>query len=485
MGTPHHSADRIPGVPPFRRSWAFFASALVLYGLSAARGPMWGDPSKLAVYALAGYVPSLSPGDHAGWTVLAWLWTRLLGGVNPIVSLHLLSAVAGAAVVGLLHRLVGEATGEASPADGAAAVALVALPLWWVSAVAESYAPALALGLAGCLVSRRPSRALGVVAGAMAGLGAAAHLFSLVVSGPWLAAQRGRRGAVLLGGVLGLAPVWLGVLGVPADPLTGHRAGGGGSFEWHLATFLRPSAMLMGAAGLAAVLALALGPAGLRGVWCRRGASPHPWPRLAAITLGLFAICLTGYVPYRMPWMAGFLLAGVLLVRPPDLGRRARWLHLAVQAGLLVLLPWGLVRVGQEDLHLRRLPGRTNAWYFLSPVKSFEAGPERYARTLLAAAPPGAVILADFNPGAVLRLVQQQAKLRPDVQVVATAVDDALGTPDPAAALRGRIEAVRKQGRPVVLADTWEAYYRPAELRRRFDLELEPCGPGWLVKQAD
>ena len=150
--------------------------------------------------------------------MLAWLWTRLAVGVDPILSLHLLSAVAGAAVVGLLHRLVGEATGEAGPADGAAAVALVALPLWWVSGVAESYAPALALGLAGCLVSRRSSQALGVVAGALAGLGAAAHVFSLVVSGPWLAAQRGRRGAMLLGGALGLAPVWLGVLGVPRRP---------------------------------------------------------------------------------------------------------------------------------------------------------------------------------------------------------------------------------------------------------------------------
>ena len=38
---------------------------------------MWGDPSKLTVYALAGYVPSLNPGDHPGWTVLAWLWAKL------------------------------------------------------------------------------------------------------------------------------------------------------------------------------------------------------------------------------------------------------------------------------------------------------------------------------------------------------------------------------------------------------------------------
>ncbi|MFH1175975.1 MAG: hypothetical protein V1750_01115 [Acidobacteriota bacterium] len=470
---------------PLRRSWAFFAGALVLYGLSAARGPMWGDPSKLTVYALASYFPSLNPGDHAGWTVLAWLWARLALGVDPVVSLHLLSVVAGAAAVGILHRLVGEVTGEAGPADGAAAVALVALPLWWVSGVTESYAPALALALAGCVISRRSSQAFGVVAGALAGLGGATHVFSLVVSGPWLAAQRGRRGSLLLGGALGLAPVWLGVLGVPADPLTGHQAGGGGSWGWHLAAFLRPSGMLAGAVGLAAVMVLALGPVGLTEMWRQRSASPHPWPRLAAVTLGLYAMGLTGYAPYRLPWMAGFLVVGLLLVRPPDPGRLARWLHLVTQAGLLVMLPWGLVRVGQEDAHLRRLPGRSNAWYFLCPVKSFEAGPEQYARALLAASPSEAVILADFNPGAVLRLVQQQARLRPDVQVVATAVDDALGTRDPAAALHDRIAEARKQGRPVVLADNWEAYYRPAELQRRFGVELAPCGPGWLVRRAD
>jgi hypothetical protein len=484
MGTDHDSADRIAGVPSPRRSWAFFAGALVLYGLSAARGPMWGDPSKLTVYALAGYVPSLSPGDHPGWTVLAWLVTKLAVGVDPVVSLHLLSAVAGAAAVGLVHRLVSETTGESGSADGAAAVALVALPIWWVSGVAESYAPALALGLAGCVVSRRSSQAMGVVAGALAGLGAAAHVFSLVVSGPWLAAQRGRRGAILLGSALGLAPVWLGMLGVPADPLTGHEAGGAGSWGWHLAAFLRPAGMLAGAVGLAAVLALALGPMGLGGVWQRRGASPHPWPSLAAAALGLLGIGLTGYAPYRLPWMAGFLVMGVLLIWPPDLGRLACWAHLATQAGLLVLLPWCLVRVGQEDMHLRRLPGRSNAWYFLCPIKSFEAGPERYARALLAAAPPGAVVLADFNPGAVLCLVQQQARLRPDVRVVATAVDDALSTRDPAAALQGRIADAETRGQPVVLADEWEAYYRPAELRRRFGVELVPCGPGWLVKQT-
>ena len=173
----------------------------------------------------------------------------------------------------------------------------------------------------------------------------------------------------------------------------------------------------------------------------------------------------------------------MLLVRPPDPGRLARWVHLATQAGLLVLLPWGLVRVGQEDLHLRRLPGRSNAWYFLCPVKSFEAGPERYARALLAAAPPGAVVLADFNPGAVLCLVQQQARLRPDVQVVATAVDDALGTRDPAAALQGRIaeaeEAGAAGGAGRQLGGLLPSGRASKAIRSR---ACDRCGPGWLVR---
>ncbi|MFN3412728.1 MAG: hypothetical protein ACK42L_01530, partial [Thermoanaerobaculum sp.] len=49
-----------------------------LYLLSASRTPQWADASKLTLYALHGYFPSVNPGAHPGWTVLAWLWLHLV-----------------------------------------------------------------------------------------------------------------------------------------------------------------------------------------------------------------------------------------------------------------------------------------------------------------------------------------------------------------------------------------------------------------------
>ncbi len=49
---------------------AWFAAAAALYSVSAARTLQLADGSKLTFYALAGYLPSLDPGDHPGWALL-------------------------------------------------------------------------------------------------------------------------------------------------------------------------------------------------------------------------------------------------------------------------------------------------------------------------------------------------------------------------------------------------------------------------------
>lgn len=471
-------------MPRLPKAWPWAGAALLLYGFSAATGPMWGDPSKLTLYALSGYLPSANPGDHAGWTALAWVWLRVFFWLEPVRALHLLSACAGAAAVALLHRLVAETTGEPRRAAGAATVALVAHPLWWGSAVAESYVPAVALALAGCVLARRSSRTAAAAAGLAAGLGVAAHFFSLVVSVPWLARRGVRTWLVLSGAVVGLSPAWLGLAGAPPDPLTGYRTGGGASWGWHVATFVDPGALVRGVGLLAGLLLLAFGPLG---AWAlvrsggRRGV-PQP-PRFAAPVLALYALALCVYAPYRLPLMGLFLVLGLLLLRPPELAPLGQVAHVATQAALLCVLPWGASAAGFGDLGVRQLPERQNAWHFLCPVKRGEGGPERYVRELLAAAPPHSVLLADFNPGAVLRLVQRQAGLRSDVDIVATAIDDALAHPDPAAALAERLAAVSAAGRPAMVADAWPPYYRLEELEQRFGWVARPAGPGWMLSR--
>src|SRR3972149_4002545 len=90
---------------------AWFAAAFALYWLTGARGLIWADPSKLTLYAIKGYFPSLNPGDHAAWTLLTWAWLHLAGG-DPVAAAHRLSALCGALVVMLATLLVLARSGD-------------------------------------------------------------------------------------------------------------------------------------------------------------------------------------------------------------------------------------------------------------------------------------------------------------------------------------------------------------------------------------
>lgn len=470
------------------RRWpalAWSVAAFGLYGATSARGPMWADSAKLTVYALASYLPSLNPGDHPGWTLIARVWLALTGWLDPVRSLNLLSAAAGAAVVGLLFLTVLRRERDARAAHAAAAIALVAHPLWWASALTETYAPALAVSL-GCVLaaSAADRRARAGLAGLLAGLALAVHAFTLFLTAPaLLRTPRKRWLAAGIGGVLGSSPVWLAVLGVPPDPLTGHLAGTSASWGWHVGSFLELSHVPGGVARLLVLILFALGPLGVAAVFlAHRGRrAGHERPTTAAI-LGLVALALmvSIYSPFRAHVMTSFLVVGGLALWPVRLARFGRVVHVALQTALYIAAPMAAHAVSFGDLGARHLPDRDNASYFLSPWKCFDNGPETYARALFAAAPERSVVLSDFNPGAVLRLVQLRAGLRPDVEVVPTAVDDANLARDPVSDLAARIRAGLESRRPVVLADSWEPYYHPNELRR-LGFELTPCGPGLLA----
>jgi len=474
-------------VDGFRRrspSVHWFVAALLLYSASAARTVIWADSSKLTLFALHEHMPSLNPGDHTGWTVLAWIWLRVTPWVGEVAALPLLSALAGALVVGLTRAVVHRHTGMASAADSAAAVVLVAHTLWWSSALTESYTPAAALALATVWLCLHRGRAVAAAAGLAAGLAVATHLFAGVVALPPLIRQHRRWPWVGLGLVLGMAPLWLAVFGTAPDPLTGYRAGGADTWSWVFGAFVDPRRLGTGGLWVLLLLGLNLGPSG---VWAvlRGGAREKDQNsverRLLAATTVAVAVMLATYIPQRVHTMLLFVVVGIVLLRPPVLSSRWRGYHIAAQVLLYLGLPVAAHLVGHPDLGIRQLPYRDNATYFLCPVKSFERGAESYAHELLTAVPERSVIIADFNPGAVLRLVQECRGVRPDVDILPTVVDDVLGMDDPTAHLAARIRAEQMRGRTVVLADAWNPYYGIDALELRYGAVITPLGPGRRV----
>ncbi len=446
---------------------------------------MWADSSKLALYAIHAYVPSLSPGDHAGWTAVAWLWLALVGADDPARVLPLLSAVAAAVAVALLFLLVRRRGGDLPAAHTAAAILAVSHSHYWGATVTETYALAVALAVCCAWAATFPSRGAAFAAGSCAGLAASCHLLSLLVTAPFLLTQRRRWVPLALGAALGAAPVWLALFGAPSDPLTGHHTSHLGTFSWHALAFVDTSRWLGGLARIALVLAFGLGPLGLAavlgGIRSGRAASAHPHPRLAAAALVALLALLATYLSARLHLQMDFLLLGVLLLVPPSLPRWGIASHLLLQVAAYTLLPLALP-AAHHHLGVRVLPHRDNAWYFLCPVKTFETGPETYATRLLAAAPPNALVVADFNPGALLVFVQRTRGLRPDVQVLPTLVDELQPRHDAAQALASRLATLARTGRPLVLADRFEPYYHVDEMQCRFGLTVEPCGPGWTVR---
>ena len=475
-----------------RSAALWFAGALALYVATGARDLVWADSSKLTLYALSGYFPSLNPGDHAGWTFLASGWLRLVGG-DPVVAAHRLSAVAGALAVALLAVLVRARGGDRERAATAAVLLLVALPMWWAATVAETYAVALALAIGGGVVLLSSMRWWRWwVTGLLWGLALACHAMAIFLIVPLAWEAGGRRAWRLLpGAVAGSAPVWLAINGGGSpDPLTSFAASGGSTWRWHWEAFVAFARAPRGLAVLAAIVLYGFGAMGIAALW--RGRHDARGGAAWGVSLSALALLLATYAPYRLHLMAIFLVVGVLVALPVRLGAIARGAAVAVQALVYLAVPAGLTIAQRQDLGVRVLPFRNNAFYFLCPLKGlpgaaggwgpaalFDPGTGRYVAALGTCAPPDATIVADFNPGAPLRLAQVARGWRRDLEIRPVAVDVALGAADPGGALAGEIGRALERG-PVMLADTYRPYYRMDELAARF--RFVPCRVGALVR---
>lgn len=446
-----------------------------VYLLAAARTPQWADASKLTLYALAGHVPSLNPGDHPGWTLLAWPWLHLFP-KDPAYAGHLLSALVAAVAVGLLAYLLTIRGYPQMVVCGTALIWAVAHSPWWAAEMAESYSLAMALTL-GALVAEESAQP--GLAGIFAGWATATHGLTLFLTGPVLFRKTDLR-AKALGFALGSAPLWLAIfLPLRPDPLTGFLSGGLATVGWHWQAFFSLSHLGKGLAVVAALVGYNLGPVGFWNWW----ASTAPG-RSGLLPLACLTLFLASYAAFRLHLMVGFLLLGLLLWRPLRLTPAGALAHILVQLTLYLGTPHLLSAVGLGHLGGRLLPGRNNAAYFLNPIKATEKSALFYSQKFFGEVPPETVVLADFNPGAVLKLRQEVERVRKDVTVIPTAVDDALKDPNPPKALAELAEAWLARGRKVVLADSYEPYYHLTKLQAQGFL-LKPCGPGVLVEKSD
>ena len=484
------------GAGPARLVWwwvGVFVAAGVLYVGTLAPDVAWQDQGDYQVQAAR--LSLNRPGDvvrvHPLYIAAAHAAGRW-GPFSPAYAANLVSAVFGAATVAnvfLLVRLLGGRTWGA--ALGAAALGL-SHSFWFVSAQAQTYTMALA-ALSGGLLLARGYAATGkggylLGAGLAWGLGLSVHLltqvgFAAVLAWAGARAVRGRLG---WGWVAGMAACWAAgaawewaAVGIEAQR-TGEVWGALASAavgRWGQAVFnvgrlgalLRRSVELFILNFPTPLVLLAL--PGLALSW--RAARPRPMAGLLAICLALYAAFA---VRYDVPNQDFFFLPAYLLTAVyVGLGfeyvfaggyRRAAALAATGLLALLIPATYVLIRDvargrGVELGTRRHVPYREAYTYYLLPWQGGQRGPRRFAQETLAAAPAGAVILADATTLPPLQYLQEVEGVRPDVCVRGAGETGSAGRP---AGLEGR--------RVFTISDV-EGYY-PRWVRERSWLKPYP-----------
>lgn len=439
---------------------AVLLTAVILYGISAAPGPVWQDSGLIQYRVWHNDI------EGSGGLALAHPLYHILAIGSKYIPVgafgrrvNLVSAVAAAFAVANLYLLVRLWLGRDFPAVIAAVTLAVSHTFWWHASLAETYTlwAALFLGeLVLVLEYTRTSR-VGYLygLGLLNGLAMAVHVLATIPLACYavflvvLLVRRSIRAkdlAIISAlWVLGALPyeylivknmIHSGdIVGTLASAAFGSRWRGdvlNTSLSWRLLkedllflvlNFPTPNALLffVGLLGLRR-----LGPAlGFRRVIVAllvlffifaarytvadRFAFFLPFYCVVAVVIGLGAYEFVGWgLPHRAPFggasptllVAAFsLLPVVVYALLPALAQR---LHLSMET--------------RQDI-----PYRNDYEYFLRPWRTGDTGAERFARAALETAEPDAVICADSTTVPPLLYVQEVQGLRPDVKIVAGA----------------------------------------------------------------
>lgn len=480
----------------------------ILYVLTMAPGVLWGDSGDAQVRVLVGGWSD--PRDlvraHVSYYALAIGLYRGLG-LSAATAANLVAALAGAVTVANASLLIRLLVPNRTAHVAAVLLLLLSHTLWQLSAGAEVVTLTCAVLLTEVLFVVRflqtGRRGFVISAALVNGLGWTTHNLALLtwpayVALLWLNRKRlaraGRTAAAAgLAWVVGAAPLL--VLAVQTYLASGDAARTLRSLLvgvyarqvfWHsvgIGQVLRVVGYVIWNFPTPLLLAAPLGWWALR-----RRVQPAVWLYLtiAGLTYAVFgaryhvADQYTFLVPAYLFGLV-FVASGlaVWLARHPSRVMRAAVLACAVTApAWYAAAPklCGNARV-RAALPVRDIPYRDACRWFLQPWRCGDQGAAAFAREVLAALPPDAVLYADTTTRHPIEYVQVTAGLRPEVHLVDSQARLAAGLPrfQPADVDRyiaaGRLySVVHEDDRlPVWLA-------RP-------ELALEPSGPVYRVRQ--
>lgn len=491
--------------------WGLVVGGLILYVTTLAPTVVWGDDATLQLAAVKGELQA-SAGGHPAWVALAHLLTKLPVG-ELAYRVNLLSALAGAATLGLLYLCL-RALPVSRPAGILATTAFAISHTFWAHAVrAEVYTFTLAtmgLMVGASLYWRRTGQDRHLVLlGAALGLAFTTHVLAVLYlpALAWLLVahrrQLTRRSLACLGvsTLLALLPLvyllWRDAQRMQGDLLT--------TLRWAFFTFegydFRGRMLDFSAASLAGDaaqwvlflgyqffgLALPLGVIGAVLSWRRAGPETSAFLALLYLAPAAFAFSYAvgdRYVFFLPTYLAfaAWLAIGIDALLGAWQARRARAVlpvPLLISLGLLLvavpvttyrLMPDVMLHMGWQVREGRQVPGPNSRYFLLWPPKTGYYDARDYAEAALASAPDQALLLADPNLATPMQFLQYTENIRPDVTVRFCCWDIEL------------VLAANSQ-RPIVLADNASGIYPISRLQTEYRIIAK--APIYLLAPLD
>jgi hypothetical protein len=482
-----------------------FALAFVVYLATIAPTVVWGDSASLAVSVARERLSFGTAGDHPLFVLLGRAVLPFPG--ELAFKLNLLTAALGALALAFVYAATARLGGSRLGGAGAAVamgfshtfwhysvitgvrtlnVLFLAVLIWMLAEWRARGAPpsglivpalVFALGLTNHLVLllALPGLVLFVVASRPDLFRRKATLLALVVPAALLASvlvssEAGRAAAHRVW--YGPPPVFHYVVHWPAPMDLARELG---FYALYLAYQFPGPALVLGFLGCRALLredkwaalALLLVAAVNGGVFVKT----TEWASLGSTKVTFY---LYDYLVFAV--FAGLGLAAVARRAGPLAGRCLLAAAAVLPVGVYAAAPGATAMLGMDPVRARDLPYRDEARFFLTPSKRGDVSARRYGEEVDRVARPGATIVADFTPMAVLRYLRDVEGWRPDLALAPSS-----GVHGASIAVASIVERDRPRG-AVYLAGTGSRYYDLTGIAP--PLGLEPRGPLFELVEA-